>query len=53
MMKFKMKVKNIIKKEFDSKPVYNEKYLRAKRKSYNAKINTNFHNKVLSLIVCQ
>ena len=29
------KVKNIIKKEFDSEPVYNEKYLRAKIKSYN------------------
>ena len=29
------KVKNIIKKEFDSEPLYNEKYLRAKIKSYN------------------
>ena len=38
------KVKNSIKKEFDSKPVYNEKYLIAKIKSYNGKINTNFHN---------
>ena len=38
------KVKNSIKKEFDSKPVYNEKYLKAKIKSYNGKINTNFHN---------
>ena len=28
------KVKNIIKKEFDSEPVYNEKYLKAKIKSY-------------------
>ena len=35
------KVKNIIKKEFDSEPVYNEK---AKIKSYNGKINTSFHN---------
>ena len=25
-------------------PVYNEKYLKAKTKSYNGKINTNFHN---------
>ena len=31
-------------KEFDSEPVYNEKYLKAKIKSYNRKINTNFHN---------
>ena len=39
------KVKNSIKKEFDSKPIYNEKYLKAKIKSYNGKISTNFHNK--------
>ena len=38
------KVKNSIKKEFDSKPVYNERYLKVKIKSYNGKINTNFHN---------
>ena len=38
------KVKNSIKKEFDSKPGSNEKYLKAKIKSYNGKINTNFHN---------
>ena len=38
------KDKNIIKKEFDSEPVYNEKYLKAKIKSNNGKINTNFHN---------
>ena len=36
------KVKNSLKKEFDSEPVYNEKYLKAKIKSYNGKINTNF-----------
>ena len=33
-----------MKKELDSKPVYNEKYLKAKIKSYNEKINANFHN---------
>ena len=38
------KIKNSIKKEFDSKLVYNEKYLKAKIKSYNVKINTNFYN---------
>ena len=37
-------VKNNIKKEFDSKPVYSGKYLKAKIKSYNGKISTNFHN---------
>ena len=41
------KVKNSLKKEYDSEPVYNEKYLKAKVKSYNEKINTNFHeNKI-------
>ena len=38
------KVKNTINKEFNSKPVYDEKYLKGKIKSYNGKINTNFHN---------
>ena len=38
------KVKNSMKKEFDSEPVYKEKYLKAKIKSYNGKINTKFHN---------
>ena len=38
------KVRNIIKQELDSEPVYNEKYLKGKIKSYNGKINTNFHN---------
>ena len=37
-------VKNTIYKEFDSDPVYNKKYLKTKMKSYNGKINTNFHN---------
>ena len=36
--------KNSFTKEFDSEPVYNEKYLKAKIKSYNGKINTNFHD---------
>ena len=38
------KVRNSMKKEFYSQTVYNEKYLKTKRKSYNGKINTNFHN---------
>ena len=38
------KVKSSIKKEFDSEPVYNEKYLKVKTKFYNGKINTNFYN---------
>ena len=38
------KLENSLKKEFDSKRVYNEKYLKVKIKSYNGKINTNFYN---------
>ena len=37
-------VLNSIKKVFDSEPVYNEKYRKAKIYSYNGKINTNFYN---------
>ena len=37
--------KNSIKIEFDSQAIYNEKYLIAKIKSCNGKINANFHNK--------
>ena len=37
-------VSNLIKQKTDSKPVYNEKYLKTKTKSYIGKINTNFHN---------
>ena len=47
------KVKSILKKKFDSEPVYNEKYLKAKIKSYNGKINTNFHNSKIPKEVSQ
>ena len=53
------KVSNTIKKRFDSEPVYNEKYLRTKIKSYEGKISSNFHGdkkypkKVLSVFVYQ
>ena len=43
-MKFRKEVSNIIKNEFENKPVYNEKYLKTKIKFYNEKIDTNFHN---------
>ena len=43
-MKFGKKLKNSIKRKFDSEPVYNEKYLKAKIKSCKEKINTNFHD---------
>ena len=35
---------NSLTKEFDSEPVYNKNYLTPKIKSYNGKINTNFHD---------
>ena len=47
------KVKNNLKKEFDSEPVYNEKYLKAKIKSYNGEINTNFHDNKIPKEVSQ
>ena len=37
------KVSNTIKKRFNSKPIYNEKYLRTKIKSYKEKVSANFH----------
>ena len=50
------KVSNIIKKEFESKAVYNEEYIKTKIKFYNGKITTNFHNNKIpkggSLRVC-
>ena len=41
------KIENSIKKQFDRKPVYNEKHLKAKIKSYTGKINKNVHNNKL------
>ena len=38
------KINNSLKKEFDSELVCNEKYLKAKIKSNNGKINTSFRN---------
>ena len=43
-MKFGKKLRIFSKKEFDSEPVYYEKYLKAKIESNNGKINTNFHD---------
>ena len=38
------KVYNSIKKEFESEPAYNEKYLKTEIEPYQGKINTNFHS---------
>ena len=40
------KVKDSLKKESDSELVHNKKYLKAEIKSYNEKINTNFHSNI-------
>ena len=41
------KTKNLIKKELNSEPVYNDKYIKTKIKIYNDKVYTNFqHNKI-------
>ena len=40
------KIKSLIKKELNSEPVYNDKYIKTKIKIYNDKVYTNFqHNK--------
>ena len=40
-------IKSLIKKEFNSEPVYNDKYIKTKIKIYNDKVYTNFqHNKI-------
>ena len=39
------KISNIMLKGFDSEPVYTEKYLKNKIKSYDGKMKTNFHDK--------
>ena len=41
------KISSIIKKEFDSKPLYSKKYLITKIKSYNDNINANFQNNMI------
>ena len=43
-MKFGKKLKAVSKENFIVEPVYNDKYLKAEIKSYNGKINTNFHD---------
>ena len=45
-LKIRNKTKSLIKKELNSEPVYNDKYIRTKIKIYNDKIFTNSqHNK--------
>ena len=44
MIKFGKRLKILLIKKFDIESVYNEKYLKAKIKSYNGKINTIFDN---------
>ena len=39
------RVNNLIGKEFDSEPVYDDKYITAKIKLYGDKVNTNFQGK--------
>ena len=41
------KISNVLRKEFDSKTVYGNKYIETKIKIYNTRINTNFYgNKI-------
>ena len=57
-MKFRRKLKNSLKKEIDSEPVYNKKYLKAQRypimeKSTQIFIIIKYPKKVLNLFVYQ
>ena len=47
MNQFWNRIGNVIWKNFDKQPEYSGKYLNAKLKSYNSKINTDFHGKKL------
>ena len=38
------KISNLLKKEFDSKPVHDNKHIKTKIKIYSNKINANFHD---------
>ena len=38
------KISDLVNKKFDSDPIYNNKYINTKIKSYNNDINTNFCN---------
>ena len=38
------KISDLVNKKFDSDPIYNNKYINTKIRSYNNDIITNFHN---------
>lgn len=42
--RFCSKIRRIMRKEFDSKLVYDDKYTKTKVKSFNGVIHTNFHD---------
>ena len=44
-------VSNSINKRFDSKSLYHQKYLKTKVKSYEGRINTNFHDIIKVFII--
>ena len=46
-IKYRAELKYYKKKEIDSEPVFENKYLRTKIKSYKGKVITNFNAKVL------
>ena len=47
ILKIWNRIKSIIKKELNSEPVYNAKYIKTKIKIYSDKVYTNFeHNKI-------
>ena len=43
ILKYGKKIRDLIGKKFDSEPVYGDKYIKTKIKSYNNDVRTNFH----------
>ena len=41
------KISNLLNKAFDNIPVYDNKFIRTKKKIYSDRINTNFHGNVI------
>ena len=48
IQKYRIKLKTKLKKDFNSEPVYNDKYLKTKAKIYNNKVYTNFQRNKIS-----
>ena len=50
--KIREKISSLMKTEFDSEPVYGDKYINTKIKSYEDRIDTDFYGKGISKKKC-